>query len=283
MKKLYSGICIFFILCTAGKVFADESSLMDILFPEQHAGWVTIDLGLASRPVSEYFGGGLGLTADFGLNFARPFSDKTIFAPFVGIEVTWGNKWSDSFINDLNDSYTRAADPNSHGDMSDEDYWSLSEAQNTVLEPMLKGKTDGTCMVLRYGGVIGLPWRYVPVVRVYGQFTSIGVTSSGDTVQYTDGTTGGGSTYGPWIPGWGADMEIFRGFSLMSDSAGSIYMCCIRAGFEVSNIGKAQVVEEDDIDGVRKVTMSEFVNSSFENKYSDAWAITLAFTLISAR
>lgn len=282
MKRIaLYALCAF--LCV-GSAAAQNAAWADILFPVRESGWLLFDAGLATRPSSTFFGGGLGFNVDAGFNIARPFSQKVLFAPYCSIEPSWGNSWQGSFVRDLNTGFETAFDPmySPKNEQERIDFWSLNDGYYNVVKPMLSGETEGFAFSFRYGTCIGLPWRYVPVFRVYGAITMIGVTSSNGP-SYTDGTRGPGSLYGPAIPGWGVDVEVFRGKLITSDTAGSIYTCCVRLGLDVCNIADAQIVEADEIDGVRRVTLEEFVNASFERAYANAWSVNLSLQLLSAR
>ncbi len=275
MQKRLPVIVMACLLLMSVELSAKDKTLADTLWPPLQTGIVLIDFAPVYRAYSNFYSGGTGFTVEFGLNAGRLLGSKVIIAPYCGIEPSWGNRYASGFIDGLSANYVEIFDPmTSHNTMNDIDFWSLDRSY-TLMDRMQKGETTGFNFTFRYGAAIQLPWRFIPSLRVFGLFSSMGVYETGTSAD-ASGHAYGGGVYGPSLKGYGAEIDLWRGFKLMGDTIGSIWIGTVRLGVEFSNLSKARIWDEDEISGFRNVYLDEFVTPDFSTRYSKIMTVWIA-------
>lgn len=256
--------------------------------PQNQSSLFIMNAGYRFKLNKEYISSGHGLSMEFGFNAGYFISQKLLLAPFVGLG------FADRFYNTaFTDNYKK--DFNSSLDMSN--LYGNDSVVVAEYKHLINGNHYFHEKTGYFGLMIKLPYKYVPVIKLYRGFSSLSYKTGLEVLSLKPAPEPGQNrTDNDYfdISGtlqFGAEVFLFTGLSTVSEYSGDnhtnnylndvskrkryqVSLFRLSAYFEVFDYSKASFSYDDGIHAV-DVPFSKVMSQNFMRKYKNPYNIGL--------
>jgi hypothetical protein len=264
MKR--TAILILLLLSTASARYAEIIPLK-----KHKPGLFYLDFAYKHEFTGNVKYSGKGIAFDIGLNVGRLVNSNLMITPFGGLNVLWGNRYNDTFLNDFNVNYVEPDLEN-----EEEYYYALHDAIQYAKQ-IQKGHTEGNVQ-LTYGVLVTLPFTGRLPTKIYKIHDFLGIVSESGL---SPGTHVYGSTHTGILNtldrnGWGVEVYLYSLKSVHTESwVGSMRLGYISLFYESLNFSEATIYQkdEDSMFESRDVKFMELATQDFADTYTREWKI----------
>ncbi len=203
--------------------------------------------------------GGLGGSIEVGINLARPFTKKALISPYVGLGVMSARSYQSGFIQQLKDDFVGFPIEYSTLQMQDPSF--LSNEERGLLESYelaadefnhITNNNIKTKLSFYYGAAFKLPFKYIPLMKVYRSYHYIAGSEKTRPVGFI---TYNPSTTDPFsdtageieIDGYGFEIDLFTGwFSSIGRHIGNARLAQVSLYVESYNLSSLKIGKEEE-------------------------------------
>ncbi len=274
----------------------DEDDFKSHFYPDNNVGVFYFDIGNKTEILGGFSGPGSGLYIETGFNPFVFINSGLLIAPFIGISPVWGADYTASFQKDLAAHYRMSTEYEEilaeleaimyeGGSLSADDQKKLDvfEYGDSLINIMATDPMAGAWSWY-YGIIFRLPFKYMPVIKAYvvNHYISIVSRSTG----WVSGGVELSGSDGIWFSGFGADLVVFRGYTVLSEEilgqANIVSVSIFCEGLDLQNARFTKTYSDfwEDKSWTAPV-FSDFLDTAFftENRFKFKAGIKIGFNL----